>query len=96
MDPHPFVLERSHFLVFSLASRHDETRTISFGSHASSLFSGSEDTTDLLIFMPCLMGIMLKDEIRLETLRGRLEDRPNNLKTTVQVGTGNTDRQVVL
>lgn len=32
------------------------------------------------------MGVMLKDEIRLSTLRERLEDRPNNLHVTIQLG----------
>lgn len=32
------------------------------------------------------MSVMLKDEIRLATLRARLEDRPNNKNVTVQLG----------
>lgn len=32
------------------------------------------------------MGVMLEDEIRLATLRERLEDRPNNKNVTVQLG----------
>lgn len=36
------------------------------------------------------MGVMLKDELRLSTLRERLDDRPNNKNVTVQLGEATT------
>lgn len=39
---------------------------------------------------------MLKDEIRLATLRARLEDRPNNKNATVQLGERESPTETLL
>lgn len=42
-------------------------------------------------FTACIaatMGVSLRHELRLERLRERLDDRPNDLHTTAQIGEG--------